>query len=173
MIAPVDRFIMKYGRLPTEFDPDYLEMLQMGKFRILDAPDVSPGKCSNCGASKPDGRKYIDIGLHIEWYGAFYLCGLCLNELSEAMGLYAHFKEDILELRNQLEAENALWEQGVRLHGAVVGLFKEFEEFYANLPSTDMGDDSDSFSDVDTEESDSEQGTSQTKSGTAKSSTGS
>ncbi len=170
MIAPVEKFIQKYGRLPTEYDPDYLEMLHMGKFRILDVPDVSPGKCSNCGASKQDGRRYIDIGLHIDWYGAFYLCGLCLNELAEAMGLYAHLKDDIAELRSQLEAENNLWDQGFQLRETVTHLFEEFEEFYANLPYVSVDDNPDNFPAVDSKESNSEQGISEAESGTTKSS---
>lgn len=176
MIAPVEKFILRYGRLPTEFDPDYLEMLRMGKFRILDVPDVSPGKCSNCGASKNDGRKYIDIGLHIDWYGAFYLCGLCLNELAEAMGLFADYKAHIFELQRDSESADRLKEQGVRLHEVVISLFREFEEFYANLPTSGVDSNSNissSESSVGDEKSASEQGVTETESGIVESSTSS
>jgi hypothetical protein len=176
MISPFEKFVLKYSRLPTEFDPEYLELLHMGKFRILDVPDVSPGKCSNCGSSKNDGRKYIDIGLHIEWYGAFYLCGLCLNELAEAMGLYADLRAHLFELQRDSKTVGALQEQGERLHETVISVFREFEEFYANLPTPSVDSDSDSNSSessVGDEKSSLEQGHIETESGIVKSPTSS
>lgn len=40
-----------------------------------------PGKCSICGGMKYDGRKWIDFGLSIDWYGVVYLCTFCFEEI--------------------------------------------------------------------------------------------
>lgn len=140
MTSIVDKFISRYGRLPTEFDPDYLEMLRMSKYRIIEVPDVQPGKCANCGASKNDGRKYVDIGLHIEWYGALILCGLCLQDIANHFGLFDEIKQNMAGLIEDRNTVEELQEQGDKLHETVVKTFKEFEEFYAGLHSASMAD---------------------------------
>lgn len=135
MTSLVDRFIHKYGRLPTERDPDYLEMLQMGKFRVVDVPDAQPGSCCNCGASKRDGRTYIDIGRHVEWYGAVFFCGLCLAEIATAVGLFKRYEDQILSLMSENSRLQTLHDQGDTLYSQVKHVFKEFEGYYANLHS--------------------------------------
>jgi hypothetical protein len=134
-----DAFVQKYGRLPTEFDPDYLEMLRMSKYRILDVPDVAPAKCANCGSTKSDGRKYVDFGLQVDWYGVVYLCGLCLGEIARKMGLFSQVEQALADsLVYGVDKIKGLQEQGVNLHDTVVKTFKEFEEFYAGLYSFGM-----------------------------------
>lgn len=129
----LERFVERYGRLPTEVDPDYLEMLRMSKFRPLAVPDVQPGKCCNCGSSKNDGRGYIDVGLHIEWYGAVFFCKHCLKELATAMGLFEQLETQLAEALAKLNLGNDLQKKGEELHETVVKTFKELEEFYASL----------------------------------------
>lgn len=151
----VQKFLEQYGRLPTEKDPDYLEMLNMGKYRILDVPDESPGKCGNCGASKNDGRKYIDFGLHVDWYGAVHLCSHCLKDIAAAMGLFESLKEELQKANETNDNVKLLQQQGARLHETVVSTFKEFEEFYAQLPSNsqpELVSAPDTNSDLDAEE---------------------
>lgn len=84
-------FHTKYSRLPTEKDPDWQKEITMSKFQLLDIPIMAPGRCSNCGAVKPDGRKYVDFGLTLDHYGVVYICSLCLFEaaglLEKALGL--------------------------------------------------------------------------------------
>jgi len=133
MTSLVDRFIIKYGRLPTEIDPDYLEMLRMSKYRVLDVPDVSPGKCGNCGASKNDGRRYIDIGLQIEWYGAMYLCGSCLLDIANTMGLFKDLETKLEEAEAKFEAVKGLQEKGEELHETVMRTARDLEAFYAGI----------------------------------------
>ncbi|MFY3741632.1 MAG: hypothetical protein HMLIMOIP_002090 [Candidatus Nitrosomirales archaeon] len=170
MKALVDKFTEKYGRLPTEVDPDYLEMLRMSKYRILNVPDFKPGKCANCGASKDDGRKYIDFGLEIDWYGTVYLCGECLTDISNEMGLFDRLKAELLETKlGNAEIAN-LQAKGVELHETVVRTFRSLEDFYASIHS--LGDNS-SLSPPPGAvpmETTSESGTDKTESGTKKTS---
>jgi hypothetical protein len=148
-----DKFVQKYGRLPTEFDPDYLEMLRMSKYRIVDVPDFKPGKCANCGASKNDGRKYIDFGLEVDWYGTVYLCGECLHDVSNHMGLFEEVNNNASILKEELAGYKYLEEQGANLHDTVVNVFKEFEDYYAGLHAINDNRSPDGSTVVDSEES--------------------
>lgn len=161
-----DRFVHTYGRLPTEVDPDYLEMLQMSKYRILDVPDVSPGKCANCGASKNDGRRYIDIGLHVDWYGAVYICGHCLTDLANTMGLFDDLKGQVAELESELENTEDLYSKGVELRETVTKLSKDVEVFYASIHSTESSDNSDSNAGVVSKKTSSQSGINKAESAT-------
>lgn len=135
----VDRFIHKYSRLPTEIDPDYLEMLRMSKYRILAVPDVSPGKCANCGASKNDGRRYVDFGLHVEFYGAVMLCGECLKDIARTMGLFEDLEDQLKASLEQTQRAVDLQKSGEILLHKMLQVNKEFENF-VNLHS--LGNDS-------------------------------
>lgn len=169
MISLVDRFIAKYGRLPTELDPDYLEMLRMSKYRILDVPDKQPGKCDNCGASKRDGRKYVDFGLQVDWHGAVHLCTDCLKDISGAAGLFDELEAKLELLLSENERLSSLQNQGVELHETVVRTFKEFEDFYAGLHSISDNSSPDSSPDVVVDETPpSESGSAKTESTTTK-----
>lgn len=134
----VERFTARYGRVPTEFDPDYLEMLRMSKYRIKEVPDVQPGKCANCGSSKNDGRKYIDFGLQVDWYGAVFLCGLCLEDIAKAMGLFNKYLDSIELLSVRLKRSVEEQANGEELLFKMLQANKEFENF-VNLHS--LGDD--------------------------------
>lgn len=140
----LDKFVSRYGRLPTEVDPDYLEMLRMSKYRLLDVPDVSPGKCGNCGASKNDGRKYVDIGLHIDWYGAMYLCGHCIKDIANEAGLFRELEQALEDLVDREASILEMHQKGEALHEIVKRTHQEFEDFYANLRSFELDSDSDS-----------------------------
>lgn len=146
----LDKFVAKYGRLPTEFDPDYLEMLQMSKYSILDVPSVSPGKCGNCGSSKNDGRKYIDIGLHIDWYGAMYLCGYCVEDIARSAGLFDKVEADLREASESVAKIEEMYQKGEALHELVANTHQDFKEFYGSLHTTELDSDSDNNIGVDT-----------------------
>lgn len=136
-MTPLEIYIQRYnGRLPTEFDPKYLEILNMSKYRIKEVPDVSPGKCGNCGASKNDERKYVDIGLHIDWYGALFLCTLCLTDICNTAGVFDALLTRIEELKQELEAVHLLKAQGEALHETVMSTSEEIKKYYASLPSS-------------------------------------
>jgi hypothetical protein len=129
----VQRFIEKYGRVPTEFDRDYLEMLRMEKYSILDIPNCKPFQCANCGSTKDDGRKYVDFGLDIDWYGIVYICGMCLKDIATAFGLFKELEEKLEKTVKTLAELNYTEQKGVELQEKVIQTLKEFEEYYVNL----------------------------------------
>jgi hypothetical protein len=129
----VQRFMERYGRLPTEFDPDYLEMLRMEKYVISDAPYFKPSKCANCGSTKEDGRKYLNFNLDIDWYGIVYLCGLCLKDIATAFGLFRDLEDQLAKAVDALASITNSEEKGVELQQKVIQTLKEFEEYYVNL----------------------------------------
>lgn len=134
------QFVEKYGRLPTERDPDYLELLRMSKYRILNVPDTQPGKCANCGAAKSDGREYVDIGLQIDWYGALFFCSLCLKDIALSVGLFEELQNQLKEAKEKLIKINSLHAVGTQLQDTVLHTFEEVKSYFANLHS--LGNDS-------------------------------
>jgi hypothetical protein len=141
MTSLLEKFTKRYGRLPTEFDPDYLEMLNMSKVYVVDVPTRSPGKCANCGASKDDGRKYVDIGLYIEWYGDVYFCGYCIHEVTKKIGLFGELENKIAVLEKEVIRLEALKDDGKRLNELVVQTAAEIKEHYDSLLSNVAGSD--------------------------------
>lgn len=59
---------------------------QGSKFSLLDTPVALPNYCVVCRSGKDDGRKYLDFGFNFDWYGAIYICGLCLSEAVSFLG---------------------------------------------------------------------------------------
>ncbi len=137
----VDKFIKMYGRLPTEYDKDYLELLRMTKYRILAVPDVTPAKCSNCGSSKEDGRKYIDFGLIVDWYGVVFLCSLCLDDVAKAIGLYKEYEDKIAYLNEVIAEHGDLYMQANNLNETLVRTTEELKEYYVSLSALNSGGD--------------------------------
>lgn len=64
-----------------------LASLVNSRFQLLSAPVASPGKCTVCGSSEIGDREYIDFGFQLDWYGAIYLCTICLTEAGSVIGL--------------------------------------------------------------------------------------
>ncbi len=148
----VEEFVRRYGRLPTEFDKDYLELLRMGKYRVLTAPELKkPSKCSNCGSTKED-RKYVDFGLEIDWYGIVYLCTLCLTDVAKNSGIFDDITSEMRGLVAEVKDKRYLEEQGERLHTKMEALFLEFKDYYDSLRSIRNKSDFNSDSDMGTDE---------------------
>jgi nicotinamidase-related amidase len=133
----------------------------MSKYRILDVPDMQPGKCANCGASKNDGRKYIDFGLQVDWYGVVHLCGECVKDIARTMGLFTELENKLKLILAEDERLDALQIQGVELHETAVTLFKEFEAYYDRVYATRDDTPPDSTSSVVVESPTTESGTNQ------------
>lgn len=148
----VDKFVHKYSRLPTENDPEYLEMLRMSKYKFYAVPMFKPGKCANCGASKDDGRKYVDFGLEVDFFGTLFLCTICIEDIARNAGLFEPLKLELFKITEKLKEKLGLQEQGSNLHDTVVSLFKEFEAYYANLFATGNYTSSDRTSSVESNE---------------------
>ncbi len=188
MTSLLEKFVERYGRLPTEVDPDYLEMLRMSKYHVVDRPAGSPGKCVGCGSTKIDGRRYVDLGAQIDWYGGVYLCGHCVKEAANNLGLFDEDRELIEELRKVINDKNFVESEAVRLQEVVLRTAKEIKDYYGDLPvNLRSPDDSGNYTESDlvveenspgSDSSDSNTGkteptTNRTKSGTAKSTSGS
>lgn len=136
-----DQFMQRFGRPPTEFDPDYREMLNMSKYRILDIPDKKQAKCANCGSTKKDGRKYVDFGLEVDWYGIVYLCSLCMLDIANNMGLFNKADEQIVQLRHEKASLiNLLLAQGDNLEHKLENLMEEVKEYFVALRTVRDGE---------------------------------
>lgn len=93
------------------------------RLHILDKPVALPGKCSLCGDTGSDNRKFIDFGLQLDWYGAVYFCSECIKELAQAINYISltHFESQARELSilqikyDQLEARNKAVENALRI----------------------------------------------------------
>jgi hypothetical protein len=129
----VDAFIQRYGRLPTEVDPDYLEMLRMSKYRIKEYPDIKMAKCANCGSCKDDGRKYVDFGLDVDWYGIVWLCGLCIHDIADAMGLFKGLRDKALQLELETRRYVELLANGPALQEQLEDYVNRLKEYYDSL----------------------------------------
>lgn len=127
MISHLEKFIDKYGRLPTEVDPDYLEMLKMSKYRILTRPDANTAKCANCGGFKEDGRRYVDFGLFVDWYGVVFLCSICIKELATQLGLLN------TEEKIEVDPMPELKEEVKNTISKLEEILKEFHEYSDSL----------------------------------------
>lgn len=55
------------------------------RIQIVDTPVAAPGNCSMCGSCGGDGRKFLDFGKQLDWYGAVYFCTECVKEFSQAV----------------------------------------------------------------------------------------
>lgn len=174
MDPKVQKFLEKFGRLPTEVDPDYLEMLRMGKYQVTDVPMYKPGKCANCGSAKNDGRRYVDFGLEVDWYGTVFLCGLCLKDVAQTMGLFAELEAEIEKLKKTSFDIDVLREQGFHLQDTVLKTFEEVKEYHARVHSLGDSSSPDDGSDVvPVETAEAESTADESKSGITKSPTSS
>jgi hypothetical protein len=174
MNSVVEKFVHRYNRWPTEFDPDYLEMLNMSKYAILDEPQYKPHKCSNCGSTKKDGRKYIDFGLEIDWYGQVYLCSLCLLDIAMNVGLFDKIKEENDNLISRGAEIETMLAKGVKLYEVVMKTQQEFEDFYGNVHTSVDASSGNGSTNLDKPENESsEHGITKSESGTTKSNSGS
>lgn len=169
----VTKFMQLYGRPPTEFDPDYLEMLRMGTFRLVERPDVLPHKCASCGSAKEDGRKYADFDLQVDWYGTVFLCTRCLKDIANKAGLFASYEVRIEKLLVSLLQLEEVKKQGVAVREDVLNIFKEVQDYFANLSTIRDESPVDSGDVVDIKPQPSESGVTQNKSGSETTESGS
>lgn len=72
------------------------------RIRILDAPQLAPGVCAICGSSRNDDRKYVDLGIDVDYVGTMYFCTFCLVELVNALGCLTNEQSEALQ--NEVEA---------------------------------------------------------------------
>lgn len=77
--------------------------------QIVDRPLLIPGKCSGCGAAdNSDGRKFVDTGIFIDYYGAVYICVPCILQIVREVDLSLPDNLAELKIKNDyLESKNA------------------------------------------------------------------
>ena len=56
----------------------------LSRFQLLQRPMVIPGHCAVCGTPN---RPVVDFGMTLEFYGAVYLCEVCLTEAARTIGM--------------------------------------------------------------------------------------
>lgn len=144
----VQKFFERYNRLPTERDPDYLEMLAMSKYKFYPVPRYKPGKCANCGSAKDDGRQYVDFGLEVDWYGTVFLCTLCLEDIARNSGLFELQENKVAELELQITALKEQMDREENLPSNLVNAWEEFKEYYDRIHPPGDSSTSDSITSV-------------------------
>lgn len=75
-------------------------------FVIEGSAPLAPGVCTICGSCGGDGRKFIDFGHHMDFYGRVYYCSTCFEEVTSYLGWMSPVNSDILQTRiNDLELD--------------------------------------------------------------------
>jgi hypothetical protein len=74
---------------------------ETSKVQILESPRLAPGTCVLCGSSRNDDRKYVDIGVTIEYIGVIYFCTFCFAEICNRLGCYT--VEQSLAMEDELD----------------------------------------------------------------------
>lgn len=93
---------------------DTTTITSSSRVKVLDFPVALPGKCVICGSVGGDGRKFIDIGFELDFYGVIYFCEYCFSQTATGLGYIAPSLFKVIELENEelaykvslLEAEN-------------------------------------------------------------------
>lgn len=105
----------------------------MSKYRTMSVPDQQPGKCANCGASKPDGRSYVDFGLLIPWYGTVFLCSTCLEDIARNVGLFDEIQKKLAFANKQASEIQELITQGKALEKGLNEGYEGVKEYFNRL----------------------------------------
>lgn len=91
------------------------------RFKILDYPHALPCKCVVCGSGGGDGRKFVDFGFDLDYYGVVYFCTTCFTEPLNIQGWLSPPQVETIKAEMSLQ-ETRLSEmeyENVRLRGAL------------------------------------------------------
>ena len=93
------------------------------RVQVLDFLNALPGKCAMCGypGGQGDGRKFVDIGFDLDFYGQVVFCSHCMGQIAERLGYVPqervqHLYDDLEKSVNQIQlmgAENAKLRHGL------------------------------------------------------------
>lgn len=79
----------------------------MGRYQILEPGQMAlPAKCISCGSNTseaPGFKKYLDLGIDVEFYGVLYLCSECFASVALDVG-YVQLQEVIASDERYVEA---------------------------------------------------------------------
>jgi len=79
---------------------------------IYGGPPALPGQCYLCAVATRN--RYVDLETQVEFYGAMYLCELCIAEMGQKLGM-------------------ATEEQVTDLNFKLVGLYEKLEHSYKEI----------------------------------------
>lgn len=82
--------------MPTVFEhspSDRMQLLGVGEL-------PTPGSCVICGSGAPE-RKFVFLGIHLDFLGALLLCDLCLTQSAEKVGCMAPSIAEMLHVQSQ------------------------------------------------------------------------
>ena len=82
------------------------------RFKILERPFRSPGKCSCCGAVD---RPVVDFGFNLNRYGAVMLCVTCVSEAAERIGMVRPEDHEAEKLQTGQSVEDYLNEHNLKV----------------------------------------------------------
>lgn len=95
---------------------------------IIDLPVALPHKCASCGCStNHDGRKYLDFGISIDFYGVLYICSQCIVPLMNSHGWLSPDQSQELK-----EANAKLQLEALELRGKCVSYGNALKHFIDN-----------------------------------------
>src|SRR4030095_3980792 len=83
----------------------------LARFQLLSSPLVPPGKCAVCGTPS---RPVVDFGMTLEFYGAVYLCTVCLTEAGRAINMVTAEEFARAEADSSLSFEEQLNARGMK-----------------------------------------------------------
>lgn len=92
----------------------------LDRFQLLEANELQlPHKCTVCGGFS--GRKFIDFGAWVEFYGVIYICDQCLTGAARVVGCVPSSLYNTVEkqLAKTTKVISQLTEENGRLRSAV------------------------------------------------------
>lgn len=133
------------------------------RIQVLDVPISLPGVCTMCGSPGGDGRKFLDFGFQLDWYGAVYFCSECIKEFAQAanyipVGAFEEQSKELAKLQvtyDQLVKRNKAVENALRtilgrdsssdsIDDIIDGSVAIVEESTSTVESSRINDDGDS-----------------------------
>ena len=101
--------------------------LENSRIQVMDTPVAAPGTCVICGVPGPceDGRKFVDFGLLLEFYGVVYFCTECISPVALAAGYISSVEMETIKSLSEgfIKEAETLKEENRILKAALVSLF--------------------------------------------------
>lgn len=101
-----------------------MQGLENSRIQVMDTPLSAPGTCAICGVPGPceDGRKFVDFGLLLEFYGVVYFCTECISPVALAAGYVSSVESETIKSLSEgfvKQAETLKEENRILTHALV------------------------------------------------------
>lgn len=103
------------------------------RVQIMDTPVALPAKCAICGYPGGDDRRFIDIGLTVDYYGAVIFCTSCIVDIANKLNYFS--PEQYYSMADCIAK---LRDDNTRLATESVGLKNALASWASNLSGTDV-----------------------------------